>query len=144
MATLPKQATVYEKDEQVIHAIPEEFTRYYEARNVDKLLELFADDGCQMPPFHPIAQGKTALRQSFEQSFKEYEPKGLQVTTTLVDVFGDLAFSIGTFKLNLKLPAGKRIDDVGKWIVTLRRVSNTWKMVAHCWNSDLPIETLVR
>jgi uncharacterized protein (TIGR02246 family) len=138
MATYPKPTPTL-TDEQMIRAIPQEFTRYHDERNIDKLVNLFTDDGRTMVPTRPVAEGKTALRESFQRDFAEFDPRTLKSDTTHVEVFGDLAFSIGTFKVNVKTPTGKRIDDQGKWLAASRRVGTTWKIVAHCWNSDLPI-----
>jgi ketosteroid isomerase-like protein len=140
MATYPKPAPML-TDEEMIRAIPQEFIRYHNERNINGLVNLFTDDGRTMVPFRPVAQGKTALRQSFQRDFDEFDPRTLKVETTDVEVFGDIAFSLGTFNLNLKTPTGKRIDDHGKWLATSRRVGTTWKIVAHCYNSDLPITT---
>lgn len=140
MATVPK-SIVTATDEQLIRSIPREFVRSHDARDIDKLVSLYTEDGRNMMPFHPIAQGKPALRQVFELAFQQYDQKNLRVDTTLVEISGDIAFSIGTFKVNVKLPNGKRIDDQGKWLVTLRRIGTAWKMSTHCFNSDLPLTT---
>jgi hypothetical protein len=34
------------------------------------------------------------------------------------------------------------LDDLGNWIVALRRVGMDWRIVAHCYNTALPITTL--
>lgn len=138
MATFPKPTPTM-TDEQMIRAIPQEFMQYHEARNIDKLVNLFTDDGRIMAPFRPVAQGKTGLRQTFQLVFDEFDQRNLKVDTTHVEVCGDAAFSIGTFKVNVKMPTGKRVDDQGKWLVAMRRLGMTWKIVAHCWNTDLPI-----
>lgn len=94
-----------------------------------------------MVPFRPLAQGKRALRESFQRDFDEFDPRTLKAETTHVEIRGDIAFSMGTFKVNLKTPTGKRIDDRGNWLAASRRVGTTWKIVAHCYNSDLAITT---
>lgn len=137
MATVPKP-TPFTNDEQVIRAIADDFVRGHEARNIDQLVNLYTDDAQYMMPFHPIVQGKNALRQAFEMAFQQYDQENLKVDTTFLQVIGDVAFGTGTFNVNVKLPTGKRIEDRGKWLVTFRRVGKTWKMAAHCWNTDLP------
>ena len=142
MATLPKPAPIT-TDEQAIRSITLEFVQYHEARNIEKLVSLFTNDGRVMAPFRPLVQGKANLRQIFQAVFDEFDQRNLKVDTTHVEVCGDAAFSMGTFKVNLKIPTGKRIDDQGKWLVAMRREGNTWKIVAHCWNTDLPITTFM-
>ncbi len=140
MATFPKP-TPGMTDEQMIRAIPEEFVQHHEKRNIDGLIGLFTDDGQIMPPFHPLARGKAALRESFRTEFDELDPRALKVETTRVEVVGNIGFSMGTFSINLKLPTGKRIDEQGKWLAAVRRAGATWKIVAHCWNSNLPFNS---
>lgn len=139
MATQPKATPA--TDEQMIRGLAQEWTRHAAARSVDNLVNMFVDDGMDMAPFRALAKGKAALRQALQDVFEQYDLRDLKAQTTYVQVSGDTAFSVGTFTANVKLPNGKRIDDQGKWVVTLRRVGATWKIVAHCWNTDLPISS---
>ncbi len=136
MATVPKPTVT---DEQMIRDVAQDFVLYHQERNLDRLVGLYSDDGRIVAPFRPLAQGKTALRESFQRDFDEFDQRGLKVNTTHVEVRGDIAFSLGTFKVNIKAPTGKVIDDQGKWLAAARRVGTAWKIVAHCWNSDIPI-----
>lgn len=138
MATVPKPTPTM-TDEQMLRAIPEQFMQYHDKRNIDGLVNLFTDDGRIMVPFHPLAEGRTALREAFQRVFDEFDQRSLKVETTHVEVSGNTAFCIGTFKVNVKLPTGKRFEDHGKWLAGARRVGTTWKIAAHCWNSNLPI-----
>ncbi len=138
MATIPK-LTSMTTDEPQIRAIVQAYVQHHEARDVEKLMSLFTEDGCIMAPFLPLVQGKAGLRQHW--AFDEFGQRNLEVDTTHVEVCGNTAFSLGTFKINVKMPTGKRIDDRGKWVAAMRRVGTTWKIVAHCFNSDLPITT---
>jgi ketosteroid isomerase-like protein len=140
MATFPKPTPVL-TDEEMIRALPQEFMRYHNERNINGLVNLFTDDGRFMVPFRPLAQGKAALRESIQRDFDELDPRTLKAETTQVEIRGDIAFSMGTFTVNLKTPTGKRIDDHGNWLAASRRVGKAWKIVAHCYNSDLPITT---
>lgn len=140
MATFPGPSSSL-PDEYKIRAIPEDFVRYYAARNIDQLMTLFSEDGRIMSPFRPASQGKMGLRQSFDIAFNEYDHKNLKLNTIYVEVCGTLAFGFGTFQASVKLPTGKRIEDHGKWLVVLRRVGTTWKIVSNCWNTDLPLST---
>jgi hypothetical protein len=44
--------------------------------------------------------------------------------------------------MNVRTPRGTRLDDKGKWIVAMRRESGMWRIVGHCFNTDLPITAL--
>ncbi len=140
MATTPKPITDAEK---TIRALAQEYVRYYNARDLDKVVNLFAKDGRTLAPYSPAAEGTTALRNLLQQFITEYDPHDLKVETTHVEVDGNIAFSLGTYTMNVRTPRGARLDDKGKWIVGLRREGGTWLMVGHCFNTDLPITTLV-
>ncbi len=138
MATMPKPVTDLEI-QQIIRDIAQEYAKQMNARNVDKLLAFYTTDGFILPPFKPMVQGLMAIRHLMEDMFREADPRDVKIETTYVEVSGDLAFSVGTFTMNALLPTGKRIDQRGKWVTTMRRVADEWKLVSHIYNSDLPI-----
>ena len=138
------QRTPVPGDEQLIRAVQEDFVRFYVARDVDKLMTLFSEDGRVLAPFRSMNEGKSGLRHIFSTSFAQYDPKNLNLVTVFVEVCGHLAFGYGTYQMNIKLPDGTRMDDRGKWVASLRRVGATWKMVLQTWNSDLPMTAFLR
>ncbi len=140
MATVPKPTIAHE--EELIRALAKEWQQHYNARNIDKLLPLYTADGSIMAPFYPMATGATAMRQYFFDVLQQNDPHDLTVETFHVEITGDIAFGTGSFKDNLKLPNGERMDVPGKWISVMRHVGGDWKIFAHCWNTDLPINTM--
>ncbi len=141
MATLPKPTTPTDA-EQAIRALAQEYVKFANTRDIDKLVSLFTKDGVTMAPYRPAVYGPSQLHQHFQQEFSEQDPHDLRVETTHVEVAGNIGFSYGTFTLDVRMPSGKRIDNHGKWIATARRENGTWLIVGHCFNTDLPIETL--
>ena len=111
-------------------------------RNIDKLLTLVTDDVRICAPNKPLAEGPKAMRNLMEKLFKEFDSRKLMVVTEHVEIGGDIAVSFGTFEMNILLPSGRRLDDMGKWVVTLRRVGEEWRISGHCFNTDLPITSL--
>ncbi len=144
MGTLPRQYRATDTDEYLIRAIPDDFMQYHQARNISKLIKLFADDGRIMAPFRLAGQGKAGLREALHRGFSQYDQKNLRLTTIYVEVCGHVAFGFGSYNISVKLPTGTRLDDHGQWLVTLRRIATNWKMVALCWNSDLPLIAFIR
>ncbi len=138
------QQTFGSTDEYLIRSIPDDFMHYHHARNINKLMSLFADDGRIMGPFRPSTQGRTGLRKALELGFKQYDQKNLKLATIYVEVSGHVAFGFGTYEVSVMLPTGRRIDDHGKWLVTLRRIATVWKIVAQCWNTDLPLTAFIQ
>ncbi len=138
MATVPKITPTMEA-EHAIRDLAQEFVTHHNKRDIDKLVMLYTNDGNVMAPFQPVAAGTPALRQYFQQAFSEYDQRDLKVETTRVEISNDFAFAFGTFTTNLKMPNGKRMDDHGKWMTTLRLMGTNWRIVGHCFNTDLPI-----
>ncbi|HEX9120039.1 MAG TPA: nuclear transport factor 2 family protein [Terriglobales bacterium] len=128
--------------ETMIRAIAQEWVKHHNERNIDKLLTLVTNDVRICVPNKPLAEGPKAMRILMEQLFKEYDTRNLTVVTTQIEIGGDIAYSFGTFKMNMLLPSGRRLDDVGKWMVTLRRVGEEWKVTGQSVNTDLPITAL--
>ena len=128
--------------EQAIRALAQEYVQHYNARDVEKLVTLFAKDGRTLAPYRSLAEGTAAVRQAVQQTINDYDPRDLKVETKRVEVEGNIAFSIGTFTMNVRTPKGTRLDDKGKWIVALRREDGKWRIVGHCFNTDLPITAL--
>ena len=143
MSTPPRKSSILADDEHQIRAVQEDFHRYYEARDIDNILTLFCEDGRVLAPFRPAGQGKTGIRQLFQSSFTQFDPTELKLITIYVEVCGHLAFGYGSYHMKLKLPNGKRIDDRGKWVASLRRLSGTWRMVTQSWNTDLPLSAFM-
>jgi len=124
--------------EQAIRALAKEFETQYNARNIEKLVALFASDGRLMPMFREEAQGPSALRIVLKEGFERHDPRNHVVETKQVEFSGNLAFAIGVSTHNMILPDGNRGDDRGKWVTTLRRENGQWKIVALIYTTDLP------
>jgi uncharacterized protein (TIGR02246 family) len=125
--------------EQAIRALAKEFQTHYNARDIEKLLALFTDDGRLLVPHRDAAQGRAALRSAMQEGFNQYDPRNTVIEPTHVEYAGDVAFSIGHHTNNVRLPDGTRIDDRSKWVTTLRREFGKWKLVALIYNTDLPV-----
>lgn len=130
--------------EVAIRALAKEFETLYNARNIEKLVALFAIDGRLMPMFREAAQGPNALRTMLKEGFERHDPRNHVIETKYVEFSGDLGFSIGVSTHNMLLPDGKRGDDRGKWVTTLRREGGQWKIVALTYTTDLPQAPIVR
>ena len=111
-----------------------------QAKDVDAVLSVFADDASSFPPNASIVTGKEAIRARLSE---EYSGPGFAVSwqTTKVEVSrsGDLAYSHGTLELTVNDPEGNPVTDKGKWVtVWEKQPDGTWKVVADIWNSDGP------
>lgn len=112
-----------------------------QARDVEPIVSIYADDASIFPPNAPIVAGKEAVRAFWVKWFSDpnFVPDW---ETTLVEVSraGDLGYSIGTYEITFSDPNGKPMTDRGKWLATWRKYPDrSWKLVADIFNSDLPL-----
>ncbi len=125
--------------ERAIRALAKEFQTLYNARDIEKLLALFTDDGRLLLPHRDAAQGQAAMRPAIQEGFDRLDPRNTVIEPTHIEYAGDIAFSIGHHTNNVRLPDGTRIDDRSKWVTALRRERGQWKLVALIYNTDLPV-----
>ncbi len=112
-----------------------------QAKDVDSVLSVFADDASSFPPNASIVTGKEAIRARVSQ---EYSRRDFAVTwqTTKVEVSrsGDLAYSHGTYEETVNDPEGNPVTDKGKWVTVYeKQPDGTWKVVIDIWNFDGPV-----
>ena len=108
------------------------------AKDIDKIVDLYAPEGYFMPPNTPPVQGRQPIGEAWRGLL---ELPGIAVTfgATRTDVSssGDLAMDLGTYALGFDTEAG-RVNDHGKYVVVWKRVNGEWKVAADIFNSNLP------
>jgi len=63
----------------------------------------------------------------------------MTITSTETTVAGDHAIDIGTYKQNLMpMKGGPMVDEVGKYIVVLKKEGAGWAISRAIYNSDNP------
>lgn len=101
------------------------------AKDIDTLVSLYAEDARVMPPGHPLATGTEAVREAFSGMIAA----GFTGTLTPVDtrVSGDIGFNVGTFELTM----GDGTVTTGKFAETWERGSDgVWRISNDIWNDD--------
>ena len=106
------------------------------------LAKLYAPDGKELPPNAPAANGRAAI-EAFHKAFgQQWMMHGITITPKSVKVWhGETAHEVGTYKQQImSQKTGAVIDDVGKYIVILRKdaASGAWLITHAIYNSDLP------
>jgi ketosteroid isomerase-like protein len=134
------------EDRASIEAIPQQYADLLLADDLDGLADLFHPQGVRMPPNAPTEEGRQQIRAGLEF------PPGVSVSdfaaeTLEVDGIGDLAYSRGTFRLELNIENDDepvlQVDE-GDWVGIFRRTADgDWILYRLIWNSNLPLEELV-
>jgi uncharacterized protein (TIGR02246 family) len=122
----------------IIRKAGEEWARYWNERQADKLAELYAEDAVYLPPHHAAVHGRGAIRKYLETPLA-HGYTNLKFDVTYIRQTGDLAYDVGNYTMNLPDP-GSRREDRGKYLTVWRRRGDGWHIMADAWSSDLPAE----
>lgn len=123
------------RDQTVIRERNEAFVKAFNAKDIDQILGIYAENSVFMPPNEPIIRGKDALR-TFYQDLIKAGASDLRLNVAEVSGHGPLAYQTGTYELNRGA-----LRDRGKYLFLLRKVGDTWRYEYTMWNSDLPPST---
>jgi len=110
------------------------------AQDAPAIAKLFTADGVEMPPNAPAAKGSAAI-QAYHKAFaQQFMNHGMTITSTELQVKGDTAIDVGTYKQMLMLmKGGGMFDDKGKYVVVLKKDgSGNWLITHAIYNSDIP------
>lgn len=125
-------------DEQAIRAINPAWFKAYNARDVDGVVALYADDAVFNAPGTPAAHGRAAMRELFQKDIQGATRAGYtdtQGSNGEFGVSGDLGWEWNTFTVADK--SGARVD-AGKYVTVYARRNGKWLIIRDIWNSDLP------
>ncbi|NNF42161.1 MAG: nuclear transport factor 2 family protein [Phycisphaerales bacterium] len=104
----------------------------YDARDVNRLVAMYADDARFMPP-HAEATGRDGVRTVIGEMMDAGFQLELETLEALTS--GDVGYNVGWYTLHT--PDGQ-LEDRGKFIETWRRVNGVWVITNDIFNSDLP------
>jgi len=126
-------------DAQAIRDTETRWNEEYSARDLDRLLDHYADDAVLMAPGLPPSVGKKAIRKALMGMVAD-PALSLKFSAARIDVAasGDLGFSQGSYLMTITDPKTKRvIRDFGSYVTMYRRESDgSWKAVSDIATSE--------
>ena len=127
-------------DEQQIRDLEQQWLEAVEERNLDAIVDLFAEDGRIMPPNAEVAMGLDSVRKAWggilelpELDFS-FAPTSVKVAES-----GDIAYVIGTYQLMFG-SEDERVQDTGKYVDVWEKVDGDWKVMVEMYSSNLSPE----
>ena len=113
------------------------FARAVVAGDAGAVAAMFAPDGYELPPGQPAVKGRPSIEQRYRAFFNSrVKVAAFTISPIASSIEGDVAYDVGTYLQRLSLPDGKTIDDVGKYIVILKRTQGEWKIAYSTYNGD--------
>jgi len=132
-ATGASQQEFTRADADAIRKTATDLTTAFNAKQVDKILTLYADNSVFMPPNAPLMRGREPL-QSFYSSLMERGASNLELTPEEVNGHGPLAYESGTYSLTY----AKGTRDRGKYVRILSITAGYGSTEKMIWSSDFP------
>lgn len=120
-------------DRQAITERTQQLATAFNAKQMDAIIELYADNSVFMQPNGPALRGREPLREFYQDLIGR--ATNLRLETEDVAGSGPLAYESGTYYLNYQDGA---VRDRGKYVFVWRKTMDTWRMEKAIWSSDLP------
>jgi ketosteroid isomerase-like protein len=121
-------------DQEVIRKNAVDLAAAFNAKQVDKVLEFYADNSVFMPPNAPLLRGRDPLK-SFYSGMIEQGATDLRLEPEEISGHGPIAYESGTYSITYGKDAA---HDRGKYLLVLRNMAGTWRTEKTIWSSDLP------
>lgn len=126
-------------DVEAIRNIENQFSEVVRTKDLNKVLDIYANDAIEMPPNEPIAVGREAIKKGWEEWFNDTTYLHNEVTsnidTIVVSASGDLGYVRVTNHYKVKTLKGIiEFDD--KCIYIYNKKKDGWKCTVGIWNLD--------
>lgn len=112
------------------------------AKDLDKFVAYYADNGSVLLPNTPILTGKDAIKAALQPMLADPNfALTFQANNIVASKGGDLVYSVGSYSLTgSDAKTKKPVTDKGKYItVYQKQADGSWKAVADMINSDMPL-----
>lgn len=122
-------------------SIRQEMQQYVEAFNekqLDRLMDLYAESSVFMPPNAPIIRGKASVKSFYDELVNEEGATALEMNLDEVAGHGPIAYQTGRYEMRFDAGEGTPRRDRGKFLMVLREMGGKWRYEYTMWSSDLP------
>jgi uncharacterized protein (TIGR02246 family) len=124
-----------------LRSIEGQWVAAIKAKDIDKIVSLYAPEAVAMDPNAAISAGHQAIRKAYESWLADsLVSRTLSETVEAVEVSasGDLAYTRGTNRYSQNAPKGI-VDYVGKWVSVYKKIDGKWRVIVDIGNSDTPL-----
>ena len=141
MAQVSSQGVAAEKprlDRSIVETA-DEYRKAVLAGDAAAVGATYREDAVEMPPCRARLNGRAAIEQYYRELFQG-PVKITAFTFSYLEavIAGDLGYTAGTYRQKLSGGPAGSIDDVGKFVVVVKRTGSAWKAAYVIYNSDQP------
>lgn len=116
-----------------IKAFNERFMTTFKNQDAAGMAELYTGSGQLLPPQSDSLSGKDAIG-SFWQAVMDMGIRNVKLESQHMEHLGETVIDIGRYTLYLD---NDQVADRGKYLVTLRREGDGWKLHHDIWNTSV-------
>jgi ketosteroid isomerase-like protein len=131
-ATGANQQEFTRADADAVRKTAADLSAAFNAKEVDKIINLYADNSVFMPPNAPLMRGREPLQSFYTGMIAQASQ--LELNSEEVNGHGPIAFDSGTYSLTY----AKGGRDRGKYVRILRNTAGYWRTEKTIWSSDFP------
>ena len=128
------------EDEAAVRAVDHAWARAASAGDGNAIGALYASNATLLPPMESAVEGEAAKK--YWVGFTNAFSGPIELTTTGVEGRGDLAYSVGTYRMTLtpkKAGAKPLPAEEGKYLEVLKKQADgSWKIVYDMWSPNVP------
>ncbi|HEX7112647.1 MAG TPA: SgcJ/EcaC family oxidoreductase [Mizugakiibacter sp.] len=124
-------------EEQAIREIDTAWSIALQAKDLDTVMNSYAQDAVFLVPGQPLIAGKAMIRAWFEKRIATpgYSASFMP-TRIVVAASKDIAYELGTFHVTYLDQQGAQMSRVGKHLVTWEKRNGRWRVTAESISSD--------
>jgi uncharacterized protein (TIGR02246 family) len=122
---------------KMIRQIGSEWAQRWNAGDLDGVVAAYANDAVYLPPHHPAVHGRAAIHEYLRGPLS-HGVSDLVFDVTYIKQSGNVAWDVGTYRMNVPQSNGTKKEDHGKYLTVWTRVAAKWLITADAWSSDLP------
>jgi len=123
---------------QRIEALQDKWVQAVADRDVDTIVNLYAEDAWFLPSGSPPLQGHEEIRAWWVETLDD--PPFESLTFGPVDIRfsaqGDLAVDVGSSRSVVLNDQGEKREQKGKYLVVWEKIDGEWKVVADAFNAN--------
>jgi uncharacterized protein (TIGR02246 family) len=129
----------HEAEEAAIRAVDARWSQALYDRDLDGVMENYADDAAFLAANQPTIVGKQAIREWFAQRIAtpgyraSFQPTRIVVSDSL-----ETAYEIGTYQASWTAADGQTMAGVGKHLVVWEKREGVWRVAAESISPDGP------
>ena len=121
-------------DQDAIKQKTADMAAAFNERQIDKVVQHYADNSIFMPPNVPLLRGQEPLRGFFNDMLGR-GATNLELEPAEVSGHGPIAYESGAYSVSYKDGVSR---DRGKYLLVLRNTAGNWRVEKTIWSSDLP------